>query len=263
VITSTRHPVVAAFRRLAASPRRDEGGRVLLDGYHLVTEALAGGVVVEQVLVNGDAGDARSDALVERLRTVGARVHFASSRVVQAAARVEASQGIVAIARRPAPGATSLLAASDLFLLVADQVADPGNLGTIVRTALAAGATAVAVTPGGVDPYNPKVLRATAGAIFRLPVICQEAPALSHALSQRGVRVLVADARGSLDYRDARVDRPLAIVVGNEARGPDPAWSAVGTAVRIPLFGPAESLNVAVAAALLAYEVARRGSVSR
>jgi TrmH family RNA methyltransferase len=266
VITSTRHPVVAAFRRLAAAPRRDDAPRgdaarrILLDGRRLIAEALDAGVVIEQVLLAADPSDARSAALGERLRAAGACVHAASPRVVQAAAGVETSQGIVATAQRPALADAALLAAPDLFLLVADQVQDPGNLGTIVRTALAAGATAVAATSGGVDPYNPKVLRATAGALFRLPVICEAAAALSRALSQRGVRVLVADARGSLDYRDVPVDRPIAIVVGNEARGPDPVWPAVGTTVRIPLFGPAESLNVAVAAALLAYEVARRGT---
>ncbi len=262
MITSTRHPVVAAFRRLAQAPRRDADDRILLDGYHLITEALAGGIDFDQVLVDPDPVDTRRVSLAERLRAAGARVHAASPRVVQAAAQVDTSQGIVAIARRPAPGATAVLETVGLFLLVADQVHDPGNLGTMVRTALAAGATAMAITPGGVDPYNAKVLRATAGAIFRLPLVSMDAASLSGALAQHGVRMLVADARGSVDYREARVDRPVAIIVGNEARGSDPVWSAVGTGVRIPLFGPAESLNVAVAAALLLYEVVRRGAAA-
>lgn len=258
MITSARHPVVAVFRRLAAGKRRD-ADRILLDGFHLITEALAGGVAIEHVLVSADAGDTRTAALAARLRAAGARVHAASPRVVQAAGAVETGQGIVAVARRPGPGAETLLAAGDLFLLIADGVADPGNLGTIVRTALAAGATAVAVSPGGVDPYHPKVLRATAGAIFHLPLLSMDATALIEALRRRAAQVLVADPRGTVDYRQAPVGRPVAIVVGNEARGPDPFWAQVGTTVRIPLLGPAESLNVSVAAALLLYEVVRRG----
>ena len=262
MITSTRHPVVTAFRRLAESSHRDADGRILLDGYHLISEALDGGIAVDQVQVSADPADARLVSMTERLRAAGARVRAASPRVVQAAAQVEVSQGIVAIARRPTPGTTALVEATDLFVLVADQVQDPGNLGTMVRTALAAGATAIAVTPGGVDPYNPKVLRATAGAIFRLPVLCMDASSLRGEFARQRVRILVADARGSVDYRDAPVGRPVAIVVGNEARGPDPVWSEVGTRVRIPLFGPAESLNVGLAAALLMYEVARRGATA-
>ncbi len=231
----------------------------MLDGHRLIEEALGAGIAIDEALAAVDDADARGAALVRRLREAGARVHDATPRVVHAAALVETSQGIVAIARRPALAAEVVLAARDLFLLVADQVQDPGNLGTIVRTALAAGATAVAVTPGGADPFNPKVLRATMGAGFRLPVLSLDAASLAGALAARAILILVADARGLLDYREAPVDRPVAIVVGNEARGPDPAWSAAGVRVRIPLLGPVESLNVAAAAALLMYEVVRRG----
>lgn len=262
MITSTRHPVVATFRRLAAAPRRDADGRILLDGYHLINEALAAGVAIDQALVSADVAGGPAASLVARLLAVGARVHIASARVVQAAGAVETGQGIVAAARRPAPGAAALIDADDLFLLVADGVQDPGNLGTMVRTALAAGATAVAVTPGGVDPYQPKALRATAGAIFHLPLLSMDAAGLLEALRRRGARVLVADPRGAVDYREAPVSRPVAIVAGNEARGADPLWRDTGITVRIPLLGPVESLNVAAAAALLLYEVARRGTAA-
>lgn len=231
---------------------------MLLDGHRLIEEALEAGVAITEVLAAGDAADARGAALVARLKASGARVHAATSRVIQAAAQVDTSQGIVAIARRIPPASNAVLAARDLFLLIADQVADPGNLGTIMRTALAAGATAIAITTGSVDPFNPKVLRATMGAAFRLPVLSMDAASLAGVLSARGVHVLVADAHGSVDYREAPVARPVAIVVGSEARGPDPVWSDAGVTVRIPLLGPVESLNVAAAAALLLYEVARR-----
>ena len=258
MITSTGHPLVQTLRRLGAHPRRDPERRIILDGPRLIEEALDAGVAVEAALVAADEVSPRAQALIARLRAAGSRVHDATARVVQAASRVETSQGIVAIAHRPTPPGEAVLGAPDLLLLVADRIQDPGNIGTMIRTAVAAGATAVAITDGTVDPYLPKVLRATMGAAFRIPILSIDGATLREALSTRPLNLLVADARAAVDYTDAPVDRPVAIVVGNEAAGPDPAWSGLGTRVRIPLLGPVESLNVAVAAALLLYEVVRR-----
>ncbi len=262
MITSTRHPLVQVLRRLGESPRRDPDRRILLDGLRLIEEALDAGVPIETALVAADAPP-RVQALLARLRSAGARVHEASPRVVQAASRVETVQGIVAIARRPVPSDEAVLAAPDLLLLVADRIQDPGNIGTMIRTAVAAGATAVAVTDQTVDPFLPKVLRGTAGAVFRIPILKIDGTALRAVLRARAVRVVVADPRGPVEYTDAPLDPPVAIVVGNEASGPDPGWMDAGVRVRISLRGPIESLNVAAAAALLLYEVRRRGSPSR
>lgn len=231
---------------------------MLLDGPRLIEEAADAGMVIETALIAVGPASARTETLAARLRVAGVRVYEATPRVVQAASRVVTSQGIVAVARRPAPADEAVLDARDLLLLVADGIQDPGNLGTMVRTAVAAGATAVAVTEGTADPYQPKALRATMGAGFRLPLLEIAGPALRAALTARAVRVLVADARGPVNYTEAPMAPPVAIVIGNEAAGPDPAWAVTGTHVRIPLFGPVESLNAAVAAGVLLYEVARR-----
>ncbi len=231
---------------------------MLLDGPRLIEEAADAGVVIETALVARGAASARTETLAARLRAAGVRVYEATPRVVQAASRVVTSQGIVAVAHRPAAADETVLDARGLLLLVADGIQDPGNLGTMVRTAVAAGATAVAVTEGTADPFQPKVLRATMGAAFRLPVLSLDGSALRVALDARAVRVLVADARGPVDYTEAPVAPPVAIVIGNEAVGPDPAWASIGTHVRIPLYGLVESLNAAVAAGVLLYDVARR-----
>jgi TrmH family RNA methyltransferase len=257
VITSTRHPLVQTLRRLREHPRRDPERRILLDGPLLVAEALDAGVVVEAALVAADAGQERLAPLVQRLRASGARVRDAAPRVVQAASGVVATQGIVAAARRPEPAGEGILASPDLLLLVADGIQDPGNVGTMVRTALAAGATAVALTGRSADPFFPKTLRASMGAVFRIPLLRLAAEGLRAALGARGIPVLVADARADLDYTVAPMASPVAIVIGSEAAGPDPEWRASGTGVRIPMIGPVESLNAAVAAALLLYEAAR------
>lgn len=262
MITSTRHPLVQTLRRLGEHPRGDPEQRMLLEGPRLIEEAVDAGIVIEAALVALESASARTETLAARLRAAGVRVHEATPRVVQAASRVVTAQGIVAAARRPPAADETVLEARDLLLLVADGIQDPGNLGTMVRTAVAAGATAVAVTEGTADPYQPKVLRATMGAGFRLPLLRIAGPALRAALAARAVRVLVADARGPVDYTEAPVAPPIAIVIGNEAAGPDPAWAATGTRVRIPLYGPVESLNAAVAAGVLLYEVARRRRAS-
>ncbi|MBI3998093.1 MAG: RNA methyltransferase [Armatimonadetes bacterium] len=258
MIASTRHPLVQTLKRLADHRRPDPDGRILLDGPRLVEAALEAGVPIEAALVADDA-TSRSQAAAGRLRAAGVRVVEAAPRVVQAVSQVITTQGLVAVARRPRPADAAVLATADLVLLVADRIQDPGNIGTMIRTAVAAGATAVAVTEGTADPFHPKVLRATMGAAFSLPILTLTGAALREALAARGVRVLVAEPAAPLLYTDAPVEPPLAIVVGNEAAGPSPAWAMVGTRVRIPLLGPVESLNVAVAAALLLYEVARRG----
>jgi TrmH family RNA methyltransferase len=150
------------------------------------------------------------------------------------------------------------VAAADGLRAVADGVQDPGNLGAIIRAADAAGASGVLVT-GGVDPHHPKVVRASMGSLFHLPVVALSLPQARDLLTRAGVRVLVADPRGEVEYTRADYTPPVALVVGSEARGPDPAWRevAAGT-VRIPLYGRAESLNVALAAGLLLYEARRR-----
>lgn len=225
----------------------------------MIEDALDAGVTIETVLVAANAPP-RVEALAARLRSAGARIHEAAPRVVQAASQVETVQGMVAIARRPEPADEGILRTPNLILLVADRIQDPGNIGTMIRTAVAAGATAVAVTDGTVDPFLPKVLRSTAGAAFRIPILSIDGAALRAILAAQAVRVVIADPRGTLDYTDAQVDAPVAIVVGNEASGPDPGWTSLGVRVRIPLLGPVESLNVAVAAALLLYEVRRRST---
>ena len=139
------------------------------------------------------------------------------------------------------------------FVLVADQLADPGNAGTIIRSAEAAGADAVVLTPGSVDPYNPKVVRASAGSLFRVPVVEATLASLS-AFRRLGT----SSHRGDL-YTDPVYHGRVAVVVGNEAHGLDDD-AEIDQWITIPHSGPAESLNVAMAATVLAFEVARQRS---
>ncbi len=219
--------------------------------------ALAAGAPVEQLLVAPGASSPRLIALLETARARQIPLVEVAPHVLEAVSEVETPQGVVAVVRHRAASLQDALARRDLLLLIVDRVQDPGNLGTMIRTADAAGASAVAVTPGTVDPTNPKTARATMGSLFHLPVVELEAEALRAALSARGVRLIAADSAGTVTARAADYTRPLAVAVGNEGEGLAPAWvEAADQVVRVPLAGRAESLNAAVAAAIVLYEAA-------
>lgn len=221
----------------------------------MVEEALAAGVPIEQLLFTPGASSPRLAALIEAAGSRQIPLVEVAPHVLEAVSGVETPQGVVAVVRRQAVLLDEALARPDLLLLIVDRVQDPGNLGTMIRTADAAGASAVAVTPGTVDPTNPKAARATMGSLFHLPVAEMEPDPLLAALSAHGVRLLAADAAGPVTARDANYTRPLAIAVGSEGEGLSPTWvEAADQVVRIPLLGRAESLNAAVAAAILLYE---------
>ena len=232
----------------------------MLDGVRLIEEALAAGVPLEVCLYDQAAPPSvpRLATLLEALRDRGVRLIPATAHVLAAASQVETSQGIVAVAALPPAAPEAVLGHPGLLLVIADGIQDPGNLGTIVRIADAAAGTAVAVTGGGADPHHPKTVRATMGSLFHLPVFEMDTATLVAALGERAVRVIVADQRGVIEYSAADYRPPVALVFGSEAHGPDSRWTAAAAAtVRIPIYGRAESLNVAVAAGLLLYEARR------
>jgi len=236
---------------------------MVVEGVRFVAEAQAARVPTELVLYDPQAAreDARIAAAVAQAEAAGIRTIEASAHVLAACSTLDTPPGVLAVVAIPPYDLSTVLASRDLLLVVADRVQDPGNLGTIVRVADAAGASAVAVTHGSVDPYNPKAVRATMGSVFHLPVVEGGRDDLARQLERRGVRLLVADPRGTQDYRAASYAPPLAIVLGGEAEGVHPLWREAATTLRIPLYGRAESLNVAVAAALLLYEARRSREV--
>ena len=168
-------------------------------------------------------------------------------------------QGVVAVVQIRSLDLASLPGDADLVVVLAD-VRDPGNAGTILRSALAAGADAAVFGTGSVDPYHPKTVRAGAGALFRLPVVRgMETPAAIEALKARGFSAIGADASGDTSYTDVEMTGRVAIVLGNEAWGlPAETSALLDRSVAIPMPGPAESLNVGIAGALLLFEAVRQ-----
>jgi TrmH family RNA methyltransferase len=176
-------------------------------------------------------------------------VHELAPNVMERVASTESPQPVLAVVAMQ----SHALPTAATFVIVADRIADPGNAGTIIRSAEAAGADAVVLTPGSVDPYNPKVVRATAGSLFRIPVVEATLESLS-AFRRLGT----SSHRGDV-YTDPVYHGRVAVVVGNEAHGLDDD-AAIDQWITIPHAGPAESLNVAMAATVLAFEVARQRS---
>ena len=211
----------------------------MIEGPSLVAQAVAAGWEIEALFVAPGADVVACDAPVFEL----------APNVIERVASTEAPQPVLAVARQR----TSLLPVSVDFVMVADRLGDPGNAGTIIRSAEAAGAQAVVFTAGSVDPYNPKVVRASAGSLFRIPVLSTSLMALRDA----GLTVLATSSHQGAPYTETDLTGPVAVVVGNEAHGV-PADAPVDGWLTIPHAGPAESLNVAMAATVIAFEVARQ-----
>ncbi len=249
-ITSTRNPRVREVAALARRRERRQSGSHLVEGPNAVLSALAAGVVEEVWLTEAFASRVSlpSDAPVREV----------SDHVLERVADARTPQGVVAIARTPAPELSQVVGAG--VLVVLDEVADPGNLGTIVRTADAAGAAAVVVTTGSADVFGPKTIRAAAGSTYHLPIVTEvEMAQVARIAGEREQPLIGLDGAASQPLSVLeRTPPPLALVLGNEAHGLSEATAALlDDRVAIPLRGRAESLNVSAAAAIALYAAMR------
>ena len=255
VITSRHHPIVKEFRELA----RGAGPLMLLDGWHLLSEAAARRIEVEKIAVCGPP-TAAEQIVVDRLRRDGAHVVEVSGAVLNALSPVNSPTGVVASARIPSITPSAVLSPAPALVLAAAGVQDPGNAGAIIRSAAAAGATGVVLDELSADPWGWKALRASMGSAFHLPV--QRLRALTALVSdwrQSGVRILATAPRDGVSMYDVDFRHPTALLLGGEGSGlPADLAALAHTRVSIPMHGTIESLNAAVAAALLLYEAQRQ-----
>ena len=250
-----------AVAKLTKRSARNETGSFLLEGPQAVREALAYRPdCLLELYVTPQAWDKHSDLRAAAARE-GVRETYASEAVLQAMADTVTPQGVIAVARQTPATLEAVFAGAPKLVAICEQIRDPGNLGTIIRAADATGADAVILTGHTVDPYNPKVVRSTTGSLFHLPVVVDvELPDVIAASRAAGLRVIAADVKGD-DLLEARstgvLAEPTAWLFGNEARGlDDDALASADTALRLPIFGRAESLNLATAASVCLYESA-------
>ncbi len=249
---------MAAVRRLTRRASRQAERRFVVEGPQGVREALAGPGLLELFVVED-----RHPELVAAARRRGVVVTAVSEPVMSAMAETVTPQGILGLAALLDVQLEVALAGSPRLVVVLDGVADPGNAGTVLRTADAAGADAVVFAGGAVDPHNGKCVRASAGSLFHLPVSCTASLSGSVELLRGcGLQVLATSGAGESDLDDLAdggdLDRPTAWVFGSEAHGLDAAaLASADRRVRVPLHGRAESLNLAAAAAICLYASAR------
>ena len=257
-ITSRHNPLVARYRDSARGKPPDS---LLLDGTHLVSEALAAGVPIHHVAVSADALE-REDirAIVDTIAGRGIAIAAASTAVMQAISPVRSSSQIVAIGQRPAADIARLYGGHAPLVVIAADVQDPGNIGALVRVAEAGGASGLIAAGSTANPFGWKALRGSMGSALRLPVAVDPAPDQAAADARRhGCRLVAMVPRGGQPHLESDLRGRVAILIGGEGAGI--AQSLVGTAdvrVTIPMERPVESLNAAVAAAVLIYEARRQ-----
>jgi RNA methyltransferase, TrmH family len=256
--TSTRSPRVKSARQLAKRALRQRTRSFLAEGPQAAGEALATPGVVTELFITAPA-QVRYAEIVAAAAGQGVRVHLVSGEVMAELAQTVTPQGILAVCRFVDVPLSVVTTAAPRLAVVLANVRDPGNAGTVLRTADAAGAQGVIFSEGSVDPYNSKCVRASAGSLFHVPVVmgAQLAAAVT-ALRDAGLRVLAADggARRTLDELDADglLRQPTAWLFGNEAWGMSrDLLSLADEAVAVPIYGRAESLNLAAAAAVCLY----------
>lgn len=254
MITSNQNAKVKLVRALLGRGKeRRETGAFVVEGVRLFEEAVKSGWEIRFALFD-DSLNKRGKSQVERLRLRGADAEEVSPSVMKSLSETEAPQGVVVVVKF-----TSLpIPKSPNFILVPDQIHDPGNLGTLLRSAAAAGVQAVLLPPETTDAFAPKVVRAGMGAHFRVPIHAMGWDEISQVIKFEGLKVFIADMDG-VSCWETDLRQPMALIIGSEAEGAsESARRLADSRISIPMPGEAESLNAGVAGSVLMFEAVRQ-----
>jgi len=259
MLIDPKSSLVKGVARLSKKDARSQTGLFLLEGLQGLKEAADSPKLIVELYATPECVD-RYPELFARLERSKVELTLVSERVLEAMCDTSTPQGVVAVCQQLHVSLESVLKNKPNLVAVLSQVRDPGNAGTVLRAADAAGADAVIFTDNSVDIYNPKVVRSTTGSLFHLPIVqgVTVADAIA-ALRTAGLQTFAADGGGELitELPDGALAAPTAWVFGNEAWGFEPeTLAAVDRVVGLPLYGPAESLNLATAASVCLYQSA-------
>ncbi|MEA2654048.1 MAG: methyltransferase, TrmH family [Chloroflexota bacterium] len=260
VLTSSANPRVKAAVALRERRARDRTGLTLIDGSREIRRALDAGIeVVEAFSCEPLLAGADARVALDHLRARGASVQPVSESVFARLAFGERAAGLVAVVRIPSTELADLTLPAEPLIAVIERLEKPGNIGAVLRSADAAAVDAVVASSPRTDLFNPNAIRASAGTMFSVPIAAAPTAEVLAWLHERGVRILAARVDAERLYTDADLTGPLALVLGGEADGLTGPWAADAIeAVRLPMLGVADSLNVSVSAAILFYEAKRQ-----
>jgi TrmH family RNA methyltransferase len=261
-LTSKDNPLIKTIRHVASQARNAPPGLILVEGLRSLEEAAAAGCAMEAVVMSDSFGTVfREKQLLEDWTSAGASLYRAADSLLSSLSDVRTPQGAIALVHVPELRLRDVPLSRDPLLLCACAVQDPGNLGTLIRAAAAAGAAMVCTIPGTVSARNPKAVRASAGTCFRVPVI--EHLAAREFLSfcrEHEIGMWRTDPHAGIPYFEANLRSPTAILLGNEAQGiSQPGWETLPS-IHIPMAPGVESLNVGAAGAILLFEAYRQRS---
>jgi len=253
-VSSRQNAVVKRFREAA---RGDNPHLIVLDGEHLLAEAIASGLRIDTAAFANRSSNAQLMSAAER---AGGVVITVSDQVLEAISPVRKPSGIVALAGRREVSVDDVFGKIPALVVILSAVQDPGNVGATIRAAEGCGATGLVCSDATADPFGWKALRGAMGSTFRLPVLSKQP--LDGAIAsarERGLRIIATDARDGTPLPDCDLRKPTAVLFGSEGRGlPESLIGRADLRITIPMQPPVESLNVAVSAALVLYEAARQ-----
>lgn len=259
-ITSTSNPRIKALVRLRNRRERDRSGRFLIEGYRELSRALGAGITLDELYVaRGLFLGHNEAALVERTAATGTEIIEVSDAAFARASYRDRPEGLIAVARQFPAAISDVDLSGNPLVLVVEAIEKPGNLGTMLRTADAAGATAVIVADPNTDPFNPNVVRASLGTLFTVPIAVTDTATAIDLLRARGIKMLAATPEGAAPHHSLDMTGPTALVVGSEQYGLSSAWlDAADARIVIRMPGSVDSLNAAIAAGILLFEGVRQ-----
>ena len=258
-ITSVHNPRVKAAIKLRTGRERTRQSRILIDGIREIQRAHQAGVALYDVFACLPAGDDSGRREIQALAAAGVAVHRVAPHVFARLAYGQREQGAVAVAEPRCHSLAELVPVADSLVVVLQGVEKPGNVGAVVRTADAVGASAVIVADGATDLYNPNAIRASLGTIFAVPVCVADSRSSLVWLRRHRLQILAARVGAAIEYTRVRYHGPTAIVLGSESAGLSDIWQGPDiTPVSLPMKGLADSLNVSATAAILLYEALRQ-----
>ena len=263
-LTGKDNPLIKTLRKLGRNPEKESGGQIAIEGVRVLEEAENAGCSIEAVVITENFGkEPRENNLLERWHARNIRIFQVSEKLFDSISTVRTPQGAIALGHASQYALDEIQPKERTLILCASGIQDPGNLGTLIRTAAAAGAEMVLTTTETVSARNPKTLRASSGAFFNIPVVEHlETEKLISWCERNKIRMYRTAVCEGVPYTRADLTSSCAVFLGNEGAGIDKAVFAHLPAVHIPMPGNAESLNVAVAGAIFLFEAVRQRSYS-